>query len=192
MKKLFLSLLILVSSIGLFAETGYLGSEWGTAKEDLEYLFINPKQGNDKDWENVRVREKKILGEMTKLYYFYPRNILTGICYRIPEDKTDLLISKYKTQESVIKCRSMDLEEFKKTFLNSIASTSKDSQKIELFIHTTIYMLALGVQYREINLEEGPGTIYIYNYNDDTNVCVIKSLVKGYTFVIYLPHEQDY
>jgi len=190
MKKI-LSLFILFLSVGLFAETGYAGAEWGSSKEDLEYLFIQSDETN-KNWENTKVREKIILGERTDLYYFFIKNILCGICYKIPEEKTDLLIKNYKNQVSLLHCKSISLEDFKKNIYNEKDLTNENPQKTELLFHETTYAVALQVEYRRMKSGTGNAIVYTYNYNDDTNVHVLRNLINNYTFVVYVPHEQDY
>ena len=42
--------------------------------------------------------------------------------------------------------------------------------------------------------EAGPGigTLYIYDYNDDTRVYIAAGNVEGFAFVAYVPHFKDY
>jgi len=40
--------------------------------------------------------------------------------------------------------------------------------------------------------ENYPGTLYIFDYNEDTRMYVFDNLVKDKAVVVYVPHEQDY
>ena len=42
------------------------------------------------------------------------------------------------------------------------------------------------------NSTETNGTLYIYDYNDDTRVYIYDNIIKDKAVVVYVPHEQDY
>ena len=53
-----------------------------------------------------------------------------------------------------------------------------------------------GVTSYEFPIVEKPdvntGIVYIYDYNDDTRVYIYENFIEDKTFVVYVPHEQDY
>ena len=44
----------------------------------------------------------------------------------------------------------------------------------------------------DLDSTEKYGTLYIYDYNDDTRVYIYDNIIKDKAVVVYVPHEQDY
>ena len=40
--------------------------------------------------------------------------------------------------------------------------------------------------------QKAPGTLSLYDYNDDTRVYIYDNIIKDKAVVVYVPHEQDY
>ena len=44
----------------------------------------------------------------------------------------------------------------------------------------------------QINTPGGKAIVSVYDYNDDTRICIWENFIDGSVFVIYYYHEQDY
>lgn len=191
MKKI-LSLFILFLSVGLFAETGYAGVEWGTKKEQLKDFFI--EHDNSELWDNIEVREKQILNEKTKVYYHFNKG-LVGVSYAIPDNRTSVILKKYSDLVDTLFSISVPVEEFKNDLKNKL--DLENINNLNLAMNLTIFTAVTRQETTSEIFFTKPlygenGFVYIFNYNDDTNVYVIQNFFKGYTFVVYVVREQDY
>lgn len=189
MKKI-LSLFILFLSVGLFAETGYAGVEWGTKKEQLKDFFI--EHDDSELWNNTEVREKQILNEKTKVYYHFFYDRLISISYKIPDKKTEKLLSKFPDVVDVMMCPTMTLTEFKELHKDAANLNLDDSNILETLMNQNVAQFVERYEITQMELPNGKGKIWIFDYNNDTNAYLIQDIIEGYTFVVYVFREQDY
>ena len=185
MKKIFLSLFVLLFTFGLFAETGYAGVNWGAKREQLKYLFED--HPNTEDWKNTEVRLKMIQGEQTKVYYHFC-DVLVGVSYTIPSSKTKKLINIFKNCIDVVTIPTMTKEEAKE----NLKIDFENKQESDIQINNAMFQTMAILDQKGINQSDGKGLIWIFDYNEDTRVYVIQDLIEGLTTVVYIVHEQDY
>ena len=161
---------------------------------------------------------KAILGDLNEVSYFFskdeyfiPRNIddekfrLIGIAYITSvENLLRLRNSFNKLVQQYIEVRS-DYKEIVETELQGTLDFKELSSNI---IDTIIKAVLVGisVQYEkqgEYSFSSGglvpdkdstekDGTLYIYDFNDDTRVFIYDNIIKDKLVVVYVPHEQDY
>lgn len=182
MKKLLTTLLILFLSLGLFAETGYTGIEWGTPKSCFKF---------EEDVEDAGIKTRTMQGEETKVYYSFYKDIFDGISYSISTEKTKQLLKKYSDKIGTLKIDTIT----KEAVYKELDEEYKNEKFYEYYLHNEYCKNA--AMYCDILLENekkgsGQCTVYIYNYNEDTRVYIFENLVEGRTFVYYTFREQDY
>lgn len=208
MKRLIL-FFILFLNFGIFAETGYNGFQWGWEKKDINI------------GENIEVWEDEygsivsfgtiILGDDSiKSYFFDVEKGLDCVSYYIPAGSLEELLSKFDPKKKVYEVKTELFE------INDIYNSAKElieKGTIPPFydgsdktIFAFISVLAEGYSYEIASksedkgyknikeAKEGPkvGTLYIYDYNDDTRVYILSGNIDGLAFVAYVPHCKDY
>ena len=216
MKKIFVVALLIFNFV-IFAETGYTGTEWYTPKNIvIKSLLLSPVGNGDNAF--IYIKEKNILNERTVVCYYFsaPDDLskaedfsidelfqLTGIGYLIPKEKTELLLKKYNIQVSKLFIKNM--KKNLNTLVNKVIIEDKENKinidKLDLQKAFLCYV-SLGFEKDGIASDEdfqivekpdaNTGTIYIYDYNDDTRVYIYENVIEDKTFVVYVPHEQDY
>ena len=165
---------------------------------------------------DVKVAVKTILGERSLVNYFFtnigyqlPKNKrdekykLVAISYIVPKEKTNVILKRFPIQKLVnkyIKCRSDFLDFIKNEYFNKIdfvnLKTNTANSLITSAVSTTTISFEKDGQANELlpeeNSTEKDGTLYIYDYNDDTRVYIYDNIIKDKAVVVYVPHEQDY
>lgn len=185
MKKQITTLLILFLTLGLYAETGYAGIEWGTAKNKFKF---------EEELEGAGIINKTMLGEETRVFYsFNNKNNLDGISYSISRKKTSQLINRYPYEKRIgsIKIDTLTKEDLYK----DLGELAENEKLLEEYI--SIVLCSNAAPLCDVRMGQGKRgygdcTVHIYNYNDDTRVYIFENLVEGRTFVYYTFHEQDY
>lgn len=203
MKKQIITLLFLIcTAAGLAAETGYRGYEWYSNTWTfpatdrvikLEEIGIG--------YNSPFIYEKNIMGDKTFLIFDFDTRTyeLVAAGYLIPKEKTTELKNKFI---------NLKKEELKTSILFEEYEIDEDDIKelgeirvkgfVQYCIFTDCENLTrwFELEREEFNKEaldpKGPGTITIYDYNDDTRCFVFEGTYPGYTVVVYAPHEQDY
>jgi len=195
MKKIKTTLLFLLLVFGLFAETGYNKNQWRTPKDSIKLLFATTP-GEDKRWQTTLAESKTMLGEETKVYYHFYENQLLTVSYNISSSKITTLKSKFKNKVFEIKTISMDKEVYVKSLVEN--GTLADYQDLNLALNCLLAEATLAYEIegfqvlKDINYPDGKAKISIYDYNDDTRVCLYENFIDGTVFVIYYFHDQDF
>lgn len=164
----------------------------------------------------IKVAVKTLLGERSLVNYFFtnigyqlPKNKrdekykLVAISYIVPKEKTNVILKRFPIQKLVnkyIKCRSDFLDFIKNEYFNEIdfvnLKTNTANSLITSAVSTTTISFEKDGQANELvpdeNSTETNGTLYIYDYNDDTRVYIYDNIIKDKAVVVYVPHEQDY
>lgn len=193
MKKTLTSLLLIVLSFGLFAETGYNGLKWNIKKEILNQ---QKRLSTTEESSNIEIEERAILGTKTKIYYHIPAGELWAISYTIPKEKTHQLLKKYKKENLIIKTKTPSRT--KNEILEDLKNEGDDlPADFDAFINEGYYLLVFsveeeGIDYLINDTDSGKGILYIYDYNEDTRVYILENQIEGLTLVYYTYHEQDY
>lgn len=185
MKKIITTLLILFLSLGLFAETGYAGIEWGAEKDEFSYLKTEDK--------NTLSEQKVMLNkETTRFFHFGNTDLLWGISYSLPSTKTEEIKSKFKNKVITQKLAEMPEEAMTEALKNL---QLEDNDKNKDYVSNRI-MAAFALAYSAYGIpetvKEGRAAVSAYNYNDDTRVYVFEGMIKDKIFIVYTYFEQDY
>lgn len=194
MKKTITTLLFLVLSFGLFAETGYAGVQWGTYKKSLKLTdTITPTESEI--WDSTIAKKKTILGTITNVYYHFSEDYLYGVSYEIRAEKTKELQKKFNNPVITIDTETGTREDFVNTLLeNGYIKDVKNNEVITHYANKSFFEVACILEFKGYDTKgkKGKGKIHIYDYNDDTRVYLFENIVENSTFVVYMWHEQDY
>lgn len=163
----------------------------------------------------VYITESSIFGRKTEVRYIFAPienkdNLITITyitdSYRIKEIQNSMKQARhYKT--SLQYANSTDF--FSQTYLNDIGVSKNDiTQKIAnnsmgiICAVLTFGYISNGensdaFSFFELEIptsknKKATGTLYIYDYNDDTRVYIYDNIIKDKAVVVYVPHEQDY
>ena len=209
MKKTIITLLFLILTFGLFSETGYNGTAWKKQRDKLNF----GKHAEDWELGNFCIVSfgTVILGDDSiKSYFFDKEKGLNCVSYYIPEKSLKELLSKFDSNKKVyeIKTQLFSKDELTGEVNNLIKTNETPSFYDGTDDATTAFMIILGeISLYEIaniteikgykNIKEaksgpGVGTLYIYDYNDDTRIYISSGNIEGLAFVAYVPHSQDY
>lgn len=206
MKKLLLIFVLLSCFAGAFAETGYNGTEWNRKRSLLDF-------GEKADEWQISQEQSVVsfgsvaLGDDTIKIYFFEKEKLTGVSYYIPEGTLKDLLSKFDSKKEVAKIQTPmftvqeifeGLEKLKKE--KNLPSFIDGSEEAEIALSVVLAELSLieiakfceTKGYKNLEKTEDPGTLYIYDYNNDTRVYIAAGNIKGLVFVAYVPHFKDY
>lgn len=164
----------------------------------------------------IKVTVKTLLGERSLVNYFFtnigyqlPKNKrdekykLIAISYIVPKDKTNELLKHFSIQKIVkkyIQCRSDFLNIIKNDYFNHIDFNTLETNASESLITSAIATVTTFFERYgkadalapDLDSTEKDGTLYIYDYNDDTRVYIYDNIIKDKAVVVYVPHEQDY
>lgn len=195
MKKTIFTLLLLFLLAGAFAENGYAGKKWG----DSSLLFdvaVPVKPGDDVLWETTKAEKKTILGKETIVYYHFFDDTLMAVSYTLPLEKTETLKKKFK--DLVFNANTVTVSQ--RYYLNELLNdgTLKQINDEDLDLNYVFAYGSLSIEFhgydslKGITVDKGAATISLYDYNDDTRVCIWENIVNGKTFVVYTYHRQDY
>lgn len=202
MKKIIL-FLILVNVLNFgFSEKGYDGAQWFTNKEFIDFKDLSEWQ-IDTD-ASVYFCETIALGDSTVKSFIIQNNNLAGVSYLIPANRVEELTRKLgetnklreiKTELFSKKDVTDKLKEFK-----TLPETIKSETKAFIII-SEYYLWQIGnycerMGYMNIpqktDDKDSVGTLYIYDYNDDTRIYISVGNVGNFAFVAYVPHHKDY
>ena len=221
MKKIFVLVLTLFFSLSLFAETGYKGVEWFcteaecsdnfslkmTMEDSIACIWVSP---DNPDIEvTTQIEETSILGKKNKVIYLFFDNNLISVTYMINRNQLNELknklseVRRYKTMRQFTELKQLFLNEetWKKPNINALeldnsiarlmcayASIDYEANFGENSTSFTTFELELPTKKNK----KAPGTLTIYDYNDDTRVYIYDNIIKDKAVVVYVPHEQDY
>lgn len=183
-KKTFILFLLFCFSVA-FAETGYAGIQWGTKWESLPFT---------KEDLTTKSMDRKLVGEDTTMYYHFRNLKLAGISYSLPREKTDLAKANYEHLVETLHADNITVKEFVNILEEQNEIDSKaTSNEIDRVANKFIFNITKGIEAEgSQGFEKGNASIYIYDYNNDTRVYIFENIIENITFVVYLPHEQDY
>ena len=207
MKKTIITLLFLILTFGLCADTGYNKIEWGRKRDSINF------GENVSDWEleNLYMVSFKtiILGDTSiKTYFFEPNKGFQCVSYYIPANTVQELISKFDPKKKVYEIKTElfnnnDITETVTELINAGVTPSyydgtNESKEVMTIIMSEIFTYELASiteekgykTNKEVTTGPRVGTLYIYDYNDDTRVYIAR--VEDKAFVAYVPHYQDY
>ena len=195
MKKT-IAIFFLCCSLSLFAETGYRGYKWYSNKNDF------PKTGRldtskITGWEDILIYKKQVLEEPNFLYYgfTFDDEEFIDAGYVIQNDKTPEL--KKQLKEKIIKEIKVELgdldEQLAEAKITDEEAREYGEKEDNHFFYDQLSWIALMLERNGTgDIEEGPGLLTIYDYNNDTRIYLFEGAVTGKTVVVYVPHEQDY
>ena len=148
---------------------------------------------------------KQTHGDIDDLFIEY--GALESVCYIVERERATELFQRLGKETrtysiTVAKEDVVDLfpEEQALKKLKSFSEKALDSMTRILFIHLSLYYEKDGEEaFADTNFittkaksREAPGTVYIYDYNEDTRVYIYDNVITGKAVVVYVPHEQDY
>ncbi|MBR5775015.1 MAG: hypothetical protein IKY42_01975 [Bacteroidaceae bacterium] len=182
MRKTITTLLFLILMVGLSAETGYAGNQWGDNKSsfDLKVESINTLS-----------KKKVMLGKETTLYYYFSDDYLCGVSYTLPIEKTAELKAKYRNLIREEELVGISNEEW----TASMKRKNVDDSQNDLYANNFIFTIAVSLStngFPNTPAKKGKSKLYAYNYNDDTWALIFENYLEGQTHVVYIYHEQDY
>lgn len=199
MKKIFFILLLLSCFAGAFAETGYNGIKWFTEREVFK-KSTGYKTTQSEVIPAIEMQEKTMLGEKTTVNYFFSAyDCFEGVIYTIPEKKTSELKDKLNKPIKTFKTDTFTREQFSREILKEEPDFKGQTQQtINTYFNYVFYSICFYTFEQESNYEiikakkNSKGTLYIYDYNDDTRLYIFENIIEGLTFVVYLNHGQDF
>lgn len=210
MKKLFFTFILVFCLAAGFAETGIDGTAWRTNRKKLNFGDLADNWNITADTQIVSF-STIILGKKEIECYIFEEEQLKGVCYCIPEKSVKELLTKLDKTKKVLEIKTqtfstLDLMEkhfFYKKNKNTPSFYSEDENIKKAFRillgEFEIYSIANKTEqtgYKNISKANkkapGTGTLYIYDYNDDTRVYITAGNVDGLAFVAYVPHFKDY
>ena len=210
MKKIFFTFILVFCLVAGFAENGYNGTSWGTTKNKIQF------GENIDSWQMTQNLEiitfsTTTQGKTTIKAYFFNNEKLAGISYYLPENSLKDFISKIKAEKKVLE---IETELFSIQNLMESLKQSKNKKNYPTFMDGSedseyAFIAVLGESYlyeiasyseekgyknikKTTKKAPGTGTLYIYDYNDDTRVYITAGNVDGLAFVAYVPHVKDY
>ena len=152
-----------------------------------------------------------VLGDKTVKSYIFEKDKLKGITYFTLDKYVPELLSKF-TQKN--KIYQIETELFSKKDIWDGIELLKKENNVPPFVDggedadVAFYVLMAELSLYEIanygetkgykNIEaakkktDSVGTLYIYDYNDDTRIYITSGNVDGLAFVAYVPHYKDY
>lgn len=211
MKKTFLCIIFICCLLCGFADTGYSGYEWNTP--------ITRYNEND---ENLCVWEKTpditilsfsnvIMGNPSIKSFYLERQRLKAITYCIATEDLEELINNLSEKKKIVEIKTFlfskndVFNEMKECISNENIPSQIDrtKEKTNLFfliteeLKTVEFAQKCEIEgYKTLKKEnankDGVGTVYIFDYNDDTRIYILSENIEGLTFVAYVPHHKDY
>ncbi len=221
MKKIFMLVLTVFFSLSLFAETGYKGVEWGWSEEKCSenvslkmsiedsIACIGISQDTPDTDVEARIENISILGKKNKVIYLFLDNILMSTTYMINQNQLNELKNKlnetrrYKTMRQFTELKHFFFSEetWKKPDIN-VQELDNSIARLMCAYAAIEYEFGSGEDstlFTTFELEppteknkKYPGTLTLYDYNDDTRVYIYDNIIKDKAVVVYVPHEQDY
>lgn len=205
MRKIIITLLLVFLSLGLFAETGYDGIKWYTQLNTSDDAWVSG------GGTAVVPEVCNILGYTSIKSFIYENNKLVGVGYCISEEQLTELLSRLEEKKKIYEINTSLLTkvEISATLRMSIRNNNVPTFYDESEIMSSLFCMMIGDCYsvqaaNKIESEGyktlkkakkkdlGYGTLYIYDYNDDTRIYITSGNVEGLAFVSYVPHIKDY
>lgn len=174
--------------------------------------FINIKT-------KIKLEYKPVLGLKNEIAYLFTKNntILpktiqnkndrfVSVAYIITLENVKLLKNNFSKPAYIYtECRSDFLEFLGNIQPDNIDFFKLDKHTTDLIIKKEIMLITLiadkagldtpfvsAALAPDLDSTEKYGTLYIYDYNDDTRVYIYDNIIKDKAVVVYVPHEQDY
>ena len=183
MKKIITTLLFLFMVLGLFAETGYAGFEWGTNKNNFTDLT--------REDDYILSEQRVMFNTLTTRYFSFGNGQLWTVSYSLSAEKTEEIKSKFKNQVYKKKITELSdelINEAYQRFKLEENEKNKDYITNKLVSAKAAAFSSYGISETE---KEGKATLYAYDYNDDTRVFIFQNITEGKTVVVYSYHEKD-
>lgn len=167
----------------------------------------------------IKNEYKSVLGLKNEIAYFFTNDDIilpkkmrkknykfVGAAYIITSDNVKLLKKNFSNPVHIFtECRSDFLDFLKSIQPDNVDFSKLDNYIIDLIIKSAIMPITLIADNAgfdtplvyvalapEEDSTEKDGTLYIYDYNDDTRVYIYDNIIKDKAVVVYVPHEQDY
>lgn len=168
----------------------------------------------------VRKNKTVILGKQnTVLYFFLGINnnyYLSSVSYIVSTDQikeiTNKLtaVRKYKTSKQITNPNSLvkeDVLDLLSFSLNESEQKHLSQEIVDIYVQILFSEISFGYVTKgedsaafnyhgftsaEKKNKNVSGTLYIYDYNEDTRMYVFDNIIKDKAVVVYVPHEQDY
>jgi hypothetical protein len=192
MKKPIASLLFLIGSVFLFAETGYRSFDWGDSMDYVENHAPGEKVELKQMEQQIEALgyKTKMLGKDTYIFYEFLEGMLVCIHYSIPKDSTPELYANIKNKTKITEIKMQSQQDSGK-MIDSVVPEEQMQHYTKGYIAALLTLSIVFDGYPK-NIKEGSSTISIYNYNDDTRIYIFENLFEGQTIVAYALYEQDY
>ena len=209
MKKIFISFILLFCVFIGSAETGYDKIEWEKQRALINFGELADNWHVNNETEVVSF-STIILGQKAIECYIFQKGKFAGVCYSIPEKSVKELLSKFDKTKKILKTKTEifsyddlfdEFELYKKE--GKLPSFYKEEIMIGIITRILIGQLKTFKIAKDIektgykNIEKSKksdkvGTLYIYDYNDDTRMYITSGNVYDLAFVAYVPHYKDY
>ena len=210
MKKIVVVLLLLSCFVVGFAETGYNGVNWDTSGVSIDFNEVETRWQITPE-DELNTWSEIVLGERIIKSCCIRQNKFKGICYVINEKSVKELLTKLDQKKKIYEIRTDFINGLETSRLiakheknGTLPNYSNDKKRNRSIIDITAYEYstinaALECEYKGYkNLKKQKksapyvGTLYIYDYNDDTRIYITSGNVDGLAFVAYVPHAKDY
>lgn len=181
-KTIALFFFLIFIATGLAAETGYETYEWGENPIAIIYRENTQQIKKTQLWDGYPplIFEKEIKGFKTNLFYCF--NVLgnfNAVFYYTDINNTGKIKDGLGKAQSTIKTFQVTEEDLLEEY-PSVNQVTKD-YIIEEFICSIVN--------GTITHGDGPGTVTIYNYNDDTWCYIFENVLVNKTCVVYAPKD---
>lgn len=168
----------------------------------------------------IKKNKTVILGKPnTVLYLFFGAKnnyYLSSVSYIVSTDQVKEIINKlttvrkYKTSTQITNSNSFvkeDILDLVTFSLDDIEQEYLSQEIVDIYFQILFSDISCGYEIKgdnsaafnyygfalaEKHNKKLSGTIYIYDYNEDTRMYIFDNIVKGKSIVVYTEHEQDY
>ena len=166
----------------------------------------------------INNENKAILGEINQVSYFfsneeafYPKYTegkkfrLIGVAYITSTENLQRLKNNFnKLVQKYIEARSDFKEIIENEFFKETDFNKLNNSTIDTLIKTVMATMSwdferygknsptFGNLAPDEDSTKKNGTLYIYDFNEDTRVYIYDNIIKDKAVVVYVPHEQDY
>lgn len=158
-----------------------------------------------------------VLGQLNTVAYLFMnlrnknKTCLVGVSYTVTTNQIKEIINRFKVVRKYKTSKEMILSDwFENETLTSLGlsldledipqEVDKLGKQLDCFIVSDDYELfGEYISFSKMNLEIAnkqnenlAGTLYIFDYNEDTRMYVFDNIIKDKAVVVYVPHKQDY
>lgn len=168
MKKIILSLILILNLFCVFAETGYNGLYWGMPEEKAywEMDFLNPMNIPD---ERIKIYTES----KTKEKYFFLGESLCMILRESCDSDIDNLIIKKEIEKQ-------QMQELLKSIQNTDPKYYEKLDIYKIYVEYTLMLffapfISLSEMFNSVEPEKEVCIIEIYQYNEDSTLLKIKN-----------------